>query len=136
MLILSYLLHNKNAMNVLKNRKFINIFIIAINVLFVGGLVLGEWQYIHSSRMQTIKANKDSFVGTNTSLSSMTSNYLVGESHLCRSWSNFLNSEAHDKLTIEEANCNGLINDDIMNIQNIKAFSNQKLGCCKPGGSD
>ena len=103
MLILSYLLHNKNAMNVLKNRKFINIFIIAINVLFVGGLVLAEWQYIHSSRMQTIKANKDSFVGTNTSLSSMTSNYLVGESHLCRSWSNFLNSEAHDKLTIEEA---------------------------------
>ena len=87
-------------MNILKNRKFIDIFIIAINVLFVGGLVFGEWQYIHSSRMQTIESNKENFVSANASLSSMTSNYLVGESHLCRSWSNYLN---HEKLTMEEA---------------------------------
>ena len=90
-------------MNVLKNRKFINVFIIAINVLFVGGLAFGEYQYIHSSRMRTIKSNKDSFVAANESLSSMTSNYLVGESHLCRSWANYLNNEEHDRLTLDEA---------------------------------
>ena len=41
----------------------------------------------------------------------------------------YLNVIFHKRkeLTIEEANCNGLINDDIMNIQNIKAFSNQKF---------
>ena len=87
-------------MNILKNRKIIDVFIIAINVLFVGGLTLGEWQYIHSSKNQTIKANEDSFISTNESLASMTSNYLVGESHLCRSWSNYLNEE---KLTMDEA---------------------------------
>ena len=87
-------------MNILKNRKFINNFIIAINVLFVGGLAFGEYQYIHSSKMQTVKANKASFVATNESLSSMTSNYLVGESHLCRSWANYINST---NLTQEEA---------------------------------
>ena len=90
-------------MNIFKNRKFVTGFIIAVNVLFVGGIAFGEWQYIHSSKNQTIKANKDSFVSTNTSLSSMTSNYLVGESHLCRSWANYLNNDAHDRLTIEEA---------------------------------
>ena len=90
-------------MNILKNRKFINIFIIAINVLFVGGLAFGEYQYIHSSRMQTIKANKENFVAANTSLSSMTSNYLVGESHLCRSWANYLNNDNHERLTLDEA---------------------------------
>ena len=80
-------------MNVLKNRKFINIFIIAINVLFVGAIAFGEYQYIYSSRNKTIKNNKDNFISTNSSLSSMTSNYLVGESHLCRSWANYLNNE-------------------------------------------
>ena len=83
-----------------KNSKFINVFIISINVLFVGGLVFGEGQYIHSSRMTTIEANKDSFISANKSLSSMTSNYLVGESHLCRSWAKHLN---YEKLTMDEA---------------------------------
>ena len=83
-----------------KNSKFLNIFIISINVLFVGGLVFGEGQYIHSSRMTTIEANKDGFISANKSLSSMTSNYLVGESHLCRSWANHLN---YEKLTMDEA---------------------------------
>ena len=83
-----------------KNSKFINVFIISINVLFVGGLVFGERQYIHSSRMTTIEANKDSFISANKSLSSMTSNYLVGESHLCRSWAKHLN---YEKLTMDEA---------------------------------
>ena len=90
-------------MNVFKNRKFVTAFIIVVNVLFVGAIAFGEWQYIHSSKMQTIKANQDSFVATNTSLSSMTSNYLVGESHLCRSWANYLNNEAHERLTMDEA---------------------------------
>ena len=83
-----------------KNSKFLNVFIISINVLFVGGLVFGEGQYIHSSRMTTIEANKDSFISANKSLSSMTSNYLVGESHLCRSWAKHLN---YEKLTMDEA---------------------------------
>ena len=87
-------------MNIFKNRKYINIFIIAINVLFVGAIAFGEYQYIHSSRSNTIKNNKVNFISTNTSLSSMTSNYLVGESHLCRSWANYLNSEP---LTMESA---------------------------------
>ena len=87
-------------MNILKNRKFINIFIIAINVLFVGGLAFGEWQYINSSNRQTINATKNSFEGTNESLASMTSNYLVGESHLCRSWANYINTA---DFTMDEA---------------------------------
>ena len=90
-------------MIIFKNRKFVNVFILVVNVLFIGALAFGEWRYIHSSRMQTIQATKDSFIGTNTSLSSMTSNYFVGESRLCRSWANYLNNDNHERLTIEEA---------------------------------
>ncbi len=87
-------------MNIFKNHKFVSFFIIGINVLFVAGLAFGEWEYIHSTRRQTVEANKESFVGANTSLASMTSNYLVGESHLCRSWSNYLHNNS---LTMSEA---------------------------------
>ncbi len=68
------------------------ILIVAINVAFVLGLFFAEFQYIRSTKAQTIARNEESFLNTNTSLVSMTDNYLVGESHLCRSWSNYLNN--------------------------------------------
>ena len=72
--------------------KITTILIIVINVIFVVGLFFAEFQYINTTKKQTIAKNKESFLNTNTSLVSMTDNYLVGESHLCRSWSNYLNS--------------------------------------------
>ena len=78
-------------MKLFSSRKNLTAFIIIINVLFVGGLAFGEWQYIHSSKNRTIENNKTSFVSANESLSSMTNNYLLGESHLCRSWASYLN---------------------------------------------
>ncbi|MBO6280424.1 MAG: response regulator [Bacilli bacterium] len=83
-----------------KTRKRSIIFIIAINIFFVAGLSFGEWTQIQSSNARTIAANKESFLNTNISLSSMTSNYILGESHLCRSWSNHL---THEVSTIDEA---------------------------------
>ena len=76
----------------LYRNKFITILIIAINVVFVFGLFLAEYQYIFSTRKQTVSKNEESFFNTNTSLVSMTNNYLVGERNLCRSWSNYLNA--------------------------------------------
>ena len=79
----------------MKNRnksRITTILIIVINVIFVVGLFFAEFQYINTTKKQTIAKNKESFLNTNTSLVSMTDNYLVGESHLCRSWSNYLNS--------------------------------------------
>ena len=71
---------------------FTSILIVIINVIFVFGLFAAEFQYISSTRKQNVTKNEESFVNTNASLVSMTENYLVGESHLCRSWSNYLNS--------------------------------------------
>lgn len=87
-------------MKLLSNRRFLLAFIISINVLFVGGLTFGEWQYIRSSKNASIKANKDSFVAANSSLAQMTNNYLLGESHLCRSWATYLKN---NKMTMEDA---------------------------------
>ena len=81
-------------------RRYLLALIITINVLFVAGLTFGEWQYIRSSREQTVENNKKSFVSANSSLSSMTNNYLLGESHLCRSWARYLNQ---NPMTMEEA---------------------------------
>lgn len=87
-------------MKLFSNRKFVTAFIVAINVLFVGGLTFAEWQYIKSSKNNTIEANKASFVAANSSLSQMTNNYLLGESHLCRSWATYLKN---NPTTMEEA---------------------------------
>ena len=77
-----------------------NILIIVINVAFVIGLFFAEFQYIRSTKSQNIAQNEESFGNVNTSLVSMTDNYLVGESNLCRSWSNYLN---HNVQSIEDA---------------------------------
>ena len=87
-------------MKKLNKSKTTTFLIIAINVLFVAGLFFAEFQYINSTKKQTIAKNEESFLNTNTSLVSMTDNYLVGESHLCRSWSNYLNKNVQ---TIDEA---------------------------------
>ncbi len=87
-------------MKFFSNRKFLIPFIIIVNILFVGGLAFGEWQYIRSSKNHTIENNKESFVSANNSLSSMTNNYLLGESHLCRSWARYLNQ---NPMTMEDA---------------------------------
>ena len=73
--------------------KLFTILIIIINVVFVFALFLVEYQYISSSREQTVKRNEGSFLNTNASLVSMTNNYLIGERNLCRSWSKYLNSD-------------------------------------------
>lgn len=78
-------------MKLFSRRKHLFALIIVINVLFVTGLAFSEWQYIRSSKEHTIQKNKESFVSANSSLSSMTNNYLLGESHLCRSWARYLN---------------------------------------------
>ena len=76
-----------------QNKNLLSTFlIIVINVIFVIGLFFAEFQYISSARKQTIEKNEESFTNTNASLVSMTQNYLLGESHLCRSWSRYLNS--------------------------------------------
>ena len=87
-------------MKLFSKRKYLIAFIIFINALFVGGIVFGEWQYISASRQSSIATNKASFVSTNSSLSRMTNNYLLGESHLCRSWASYLNK---NPMTMEEA---------------------------------
>lgn len=89
-------------MKIFSKRKHLTAFIIAINVLFVGGLIFGEWQYIRSSRNHAVETNKENFITANDSLSSMTNNYLLGESHLCRSWARYLNQETNI-MTMEEA---------------------------------
>lgn len=68
--------------------------IIIINVSFVIGLFFGEFFYIKNANTRTRESNKQTFLNTNVSLGSMTNNYLIGESHLCRSWANYLNNEA------------------------------------------
>ena len=83
-----------------KSNKLLTVFIIVINILFVAALAFGEGQYIHSSRVNAVELNKENFKNTNVSLGSMTNNYLVGESHLCRSWANYLNS---NHITEDEA---------------------------------
>ena len=76
------------------------ILVIAVNLLFVFGLFVAEFQYISSTRKQTVAKNEESFLNTNVSLVSMTNNYLVGERNLCRSWSNYLNANVQ---TMDEA---------------------------------
>ena len=73
--------------------RFITILIVIINVVFVFALFLVEFQYVSSSREQTVEKNEESFLNTNASLVSMTNNYLIGERNLCRSWSKYLNSD-------------------------------------------
>ena len=87
-------------MKILHKNKFTTILIIVINVFFVLGLFFAEFQYIRSTRERTVEANEESFTNTNASLVSMTYNYVVGETMLCRSWHNYLNAEAQ---TIEKA---------------------------------
>lgn len=100
MLFLLYSKYNINNMKLFSSRKNLAVFTVIVNVLFVGGLFFGEGQYIKSSRNSAIEANKASFVSANSSLSSMTNNYLLGESHLCRSWASYLN---HNPMTMDEA---------------------------------
>ena len=85
--------------------KLTDFFIVVINVFFVASLFLGEFFYIRSSNNRTRESNQHIFINTNISLGSMTNNYLIGESHLCRSWSNYINWEAGagNALTIQEA---------------------------------
>ena len=87
-------------MKVGNKRKATTILVIAINIAFVAGLFLAEFQYIRTTKAQTVAQKETSFSNTNTSLVSMTDNYLVGERNLCRSWSNYLNSNVK---TMEEA---------------------------------
>ena len=79
-------------MNKPSKRKFANIAIILINVLFVLGLLITEWQYIHLSNNRARESNLDLFNDTNVALANTTNNYLTGESHLCRSWAQHLNN--------------------------------------------
>ena len=79
-------------MNKPSKRKFANIAIILINVLFVLGLLITEWQYIRLSNNRARESNLDLFNDTNTALANTTNNYLTGESHLCRSWAQHLNN--------------------------------------------
>ncbi len=83
---------NSNVMKLFKSNKLLTFFIVAVNLLFIAALAFGEGQYINTSRVNEVNLNKESFNNTNVSLGSMTNNYLVGESHLCRSWANYLNS--------------------------------------------
>ena len=85
--------------------KSTNVFIITVNVLFVLALFLGEFFYIRNSNERTRASNRQIFLNTNISLGSMTNNYLIGESHLCRSWANYLNNEAekNSPKTMDEA---------------------------------
>ena len=80
--------------------KTTTLLIIIINVFFVVGLFFAEFQYINTTKRQTVERNEQSFLNTNTSLVSMTDNYLVGESHLCRSWCNYINTNPQ---TLDEA---------------------------------
>ena len=92
-------------MKKLFKNKLTDFLIIIINVFFVASLFVGEFLYIRSSNNRTIESNKHIYVNTNISLGSMTNNYLIGETHLCRSWSNYLNWEADGgrPKTIQEA---------------------------------
>ena len=83
-----------------KKRRYKTLAIIAINLVLISGIFVSEWQYINNTIQRTIASNEEIFFNTNISLSSMTNNYLLGESHLCRSWANHLESEVG---TIEEA---------------------------------
>lgn len=71
-----------------------DILIIVINVFFVLALFFGEFLYIKNANTRTRENNRQTFINTNVSLGSMTNNYLIGESHLCRSWAYYLNNEA------------------------------------------
>ena len=88
----------------LRNR-LTDIVIIIINVFFVLGLFFSELFYIKDSNDRTRKTNKQVFENTNVSLGSMTNNYLIGESHLCRSWANYINNENSkgNRQTMEDA---------------------------------
>ena len=68
--------------------------IIIINVSFVLALFFGEFFYIKNANARTRESNRQTFINTNVSLGSMTNNYLIGESHLCRSWAYYLNNES------------------------------------------
>lgn len=87
-------------MNKPSKRKFANIATILINVLFVLGLLITEWQYIRLSNERARESNLDLFNDTNTALANTTGTYLTGESHLCRSWARHLNNNVG---TMEEA---------------------------------
>ena len=93
-------MREKKKMKFKDKRKTTTLLIIVINIVFVIGLFFAEFQYIQSTKAQTVARNEQSFQNTNASLVSMTNNYLLGENHLCRSWSNYLNSNVQ---TIEEA---------------------------------
>ena len=79
-------------MNKTSKAKYANIAIVLINVLFVLGLLITEWQYIRLSNNRVRESNLDLFNDTNTALANTTSTYLTGESHLCRSWARHLNN--------------------------------------------
>jgi len=79
-------------MNKTSKAKYANIAIVLINVLFVLGLLITEWQYIRLSNNRVRESNLDLFNDTNTALANTTGTYLTGESHLCRSWARHLNN--------------------------------------------
>ena len=113
--------------------KLTDFFIVIINVFFVVSLFLGEFFYIRSSNNRTRESNQHIFINTNISLGSMTNNYLIGESHLCRSWSNYLNWEADagNALTIQEAVdfvSESIVDKDVMGHVIYKTGSNAYKG--------
>lgn len=101
-------------MKIFSNRKFLIPSIIIVNILFVGGLAFGEWQYICSSKNNAIENNKNSFVNANSSLSSMTNNYLLGGSHLCRSLAQYLNVNHMTMDDAKEFVPQSIINEDVV----------------------
>ena len=92
-------------MKIASRNRLTDFLIIIINLLIVFGLFFGEFFYIRNANQRTRETNQQVFLDTNVSLGSMTDNYLVGESHLCRSWSNYLNTEADEgrPKTLDEA---------------------------------
>lgn len=123
-------------MNNRKQNKIRTFLIIAINVIFVLGLFLAEFQYISSVKSQTIEKNEESFLNTNKSLVSMTDNYLVGESHLCRSWSNYLKNNVQTMEEAIEFVRESITDDDVMGHIVYKTKTNLTGLSTKPHASD
>ena len=88
--------------------------IVIINVSFVIGLFFGEFFYIKNSNTRTRENSRQTFLNTNVSLGSMTNNYLIGESHLCRSWAYYLNNEAEAGRTKTMDEAIGFIKESII----------------------
>ena len=70
------------------------------NVLIVLAILVFVMLYVSSEQQRMIVSKTEAFENMTIAMESVTTNYLVGEQQVCRSWANYINA---NDMTPDEA---------------------------------